>query len=169
MSQTNAQSRVSQSGWLSDSFRLRRGCRQGDPISPYVFILCAELLSQCIINNKGIKGINIEGRERKLNQFADDTSLFLDGSKKSLRKAEESLLHLFCECDLSTQIWQEIVDWLGKQGQKINYLTDSQILLGDPSLDPVINRIIITTKVSIFKNKGGNPPNLIQILNSLKK
>ena len=82
---------------------------------------------------------------------------------------EESLLHLFCECDLSTQIWQELVDWLGKQGQKINYLTDSQILLGDPSLDPVINRIIITTKVSIFKNKGGNPPNLIQIVNSLKK
>ena len=81
---------------------------------------------------------------------------------------EESLLHLFCECDLSTQIWQELVDWLGKQGQKINYLTDSQILLGDPSLDPVINRIIITTKASIFKNKGGNSPKLIQILNSLK-
>ena len=74
---------------------------------------------------------------------------------------EESLVHLFCECDLSTGIWQDLVDWLGKQGQRIEYFTD-------PSLDAVINRIIITTKESIFKNKGGNPPKLIQVINSLK-
>ena len=29
----------------------------------------------------------IKGQEKKLTQFADDTSLFLDGSKRSLRKA----------------------------------------------------------------------------------
>ena len=115
MSQTNAESRVSQSGWLSDSFRLRRGCRQGDPISPYVFTLCAELLSQSIVNNKGIKGINIEGRERKLNQFADDTSLFLDGSKKSLRKSL-SVLNIYEEASgLKINLTKTKAIWIGSK------------------------------------------------------
>ena len=86
MSQKNAESRVSQSGWISQAFQLQRGCRQGDPLSPYVLILCAELLSKSILNNKDIKGIKVEGKEKKLTQFADDTSIFLDGSKRSLRK-----------------------------------------------------------------------------------
>ena len=44
----------------------------------------------------------------------------------------------------------------------LQYLRDSQIILGDPDLDPVINRIILTVKVAIFKNKGKNPPTLSQ-------
>ena len=87
MMQLNLVSRVSQSSWMSDSFVLQRGCRQGDPISPYIFILCAEFLSQAIINSPDIVGYNIKGHEEKMTQFADDMSLFLDGSKSALRKA----------------------------------------------------------------------------------
>ena len=86
MMQLNPESRVSQSGWMSDPFVLQRGCRQWDPMSPYIFILCAEFLSQAIKNSPNIVGYNIKGLEEKLTQFADDTSLF-DGSKNSLRKA----------------------------------------------------------------------------------
>ena len=85
--QHNATSRVTQCGWLSEPFTLQRGCRQGDPLSPYVFILCAEFLNRAIINAPEIQGFVIKGHEKKLTQFADDTSLFLDGSKRSLRKA----------------------------------------------------------------------------------
>ena len=46
-------------------------------MSPYIFILCgAEVLSLMIKSNKDIKGININGMEYNLTQFADDTTIF---------------------------------------------------------------------------------------------
>ena len=47
---------------MSDSFYLGRGCRQGDPISPYLLILCAEILGNMILKNNDIKGILINGK-----------------------------------------------------------------------------------------------------------
>ena len=75
---------IIQNGVLSDCIFPQRGCRQGDPISPYLFLLCAEILGILIRNNQDIKGITIEGEEYKLSQYADDTSLISDGSPKSM-------------------------------------------------------------------------------------
>ena len=52
-------SAVIQNGNLSSFVSISRGCRQGDPLSPYIFIICAEFLSNKVRTNKSIKGINI--------------------------------------------------------------------------------------------------------------
>ena len=73
-------------GQVSNWFSVSRGCRQGDPISPYLFILCAEILGQMIRENNNIRGIEINGTEHKLSQFADDTEIFLKGDAKSFEE-----------------------------------------------------------------------------------
>lgn len=72
-----------QNGIISEYFYPERGCRQDDPISPYLFLLCAEILGILIRNEKDIKVINIDGEEYKISQYADDTSIIMDGTPQS--------------------------------------------------------------------------------------
>ena len=51
--------------------------RQGDPLSPYLFVISVEILAIAVRNYKNIKGIKINGSEVKLLQFADDTTALL--------------------------------------------------------------------------------------------
>jgi hypothetical protein len=88
---TNFKASILQSGFLSEEFQVQRGCRQGDPVSPYIFLLCAEILAILIKQNHDIKGIVINDKEHKISQYADDTSLALDGSVKSLHSALDTL------------------------------------------------------------------------------
>ena len=68
----------------SDFFGIRRGVRQGCPLSPYLFVLASEVLAKALRKNKDIRGIHVNEKEIKLSQYADDTTLILDGSKKSV-------------------------------------------------------------------------------------
>ena len=74
-------------GWASNFFKLSRGVRQGCPLSPYLFILSVEILADAIRQKKEIRGITLNGKEIKLSQYADDTTLILDGSEESLLEA----------------------------------------------------------------------------------
>lgn len=110
---TNIRSSVVVNGKASGFFTIERGCRQGDPISPYLFILCAELLACRIRENKAIEGIQIAETEQKVSQFADDTSLFLNGDERSYET-------LFYELNFFEKL----------SGLKLNYEKTCNVWLG---------------------------------------
>ena len=72
---SNTSASVIQNGHMSSVFMLERGCRQGDPVSPYLFLFAVEILGIMIRNNPDIKGIMLNDREQKLGQYADDTQV----------------------------------------------------------------------------------------------
>jgi hypothetical protein len=65
------------------TFHCRRGVRQGDPLSPLLFVLAADLL-QTIVNSamhKAILNMSIKekcGSDFPIVQYADDTLLILE-------------------------------------------------------------------------------------------
>ena len=76
---TNISSCIMNNGVATPLFSIRRGVRQGDPLSPYLFILGLETLVTAIKQNQGIKSIVVEDKEIKCIAFADDlTNLIRD-------------------------------------------------------------------------------------------
>ena len=75
--QRNSKSRVEQNGHLSSFITLERGCRQGDPVSPYIFVLCAEIPSHVLRESREVEGLIVYNKEFKVSQYADDTTLLL--------------------------------------------------------------------------------------------
>ena len=73
----NISSCVTNNGFPTPSFNLKRGVRQGDPLSPSLFIIVLELLALSIRNNEQIKDIAVDGSEIKLVIFADDMTSFV--------------------------------------------------------------------------------------------
>ena len=77
----------------SDFFRSTRGLRQGDPLSPYLFLLVMEILSQLLFRAKSggfIEGFKVGsssgiGRDLRHLLFADDTPLFCKANSEQLR------------------------------------------------------------------------------------
>ena len=88
---TDIEAFILQSGFLSRPINIERGCRQGDPIAAYLFLICAEVLYLFFQDNPDIKGISINNNYYKLTQFVDDTTVFLDGTKDSLVAALNTL------------------------------------------------------------------------------
>ena len=62
-----------------------------DHLPLYLFILAAEVLTKTVRNNKSIRGFSLGNDEVKISQYADDTTLNLDGPEKTLTSAIQIL------------------------------------------------------------------------------
>ena len=56
------------------------------PALHYLFILCPEVSTNAVRKDGNIRGINIANVECKLSQYADDTTIILDGFELSLSR-----------------------------------------------------------------------------------
>jgi hypothetical protein len=88
---TSVQYSVIINGSPVGDIRPSRGIRQGDPISPYLFIICAEALSALILRAEqrgAISGVPSSPRALKISHlfFADDSILFCKSNAVEWRR-----------------------------------------------------------------------------------
>jgi len=63
-------------GFRTSTFTIRRGVRQGDPLSLFLFLIALEPLLATIRKNRNIEGIHTPGRsEIKTLSYADDVTI----------------------------------------------------------------------------------------------
>lgn len=84
-------------GSATKEFSPSRGLRQGDPLSPLLFILVVEVLSSMIkkaVHDGTFKGIKLAGKSNVVThvQFADDTLIFVNDDLDSLKKIKKILV-----------------------------------------------------------------------------
>ena len=72
-------------GNISESFNILRGCRQGDPLAPPLFILAIEILCIKLRSTANIKGYKMDNLEFLLSLYADDCTIFLEYDEDNLR------------------------------------------------------------------------------------
>ena len=58
-------------------FKLEREVRQGDPLSPYLFVVAIEILAISFRTNEHVEGIKIDNVESKTLLYADDMTATL--------------------------------------------------------------------------------------------
>ena len=155
---TNISSCVTNNGFSSPMFKVERGVRQGDLLSPYLFIIALELLLIKIRNDPCIKGIKIDNAEVKLAAFADDLTTFL--------RDKGSLEHLF----------STLKAFEGCSGLKLNEdKTEAYWLGGSHNCNENLNIVTVNKPMKIlgiyftYNSRLKNELNFDAILTSLKK
>ncbi|KAK3193217.1 hypothetical protein Dsin_024527 [Dipteronia sinensis] len=119
---SSAQYKVILNGELTESFHPRSGIRQGDHLSPYIFVLCMEKLSH-IINQKLAEGawktVKVSRRGRGISHlfFTDDLILFGQASVDQVETIRECL-DTFCDLWANSRITKSTYKDILEKSQK---------------------------------------------------
>ena len=118
----------------------QRGLRQGDPLSPYLFILCAEVLSHLMrraMADRSLLGVKIAEQAPAVNHllFADDSLFFSLANPRAGRQLKQIL-----------SLYESV------SGQAVN-LNKSSITFGKNVSDHVKQRM---TNLLGINNDGGH-------------
>ncbi|XP_024009435.1 uncharacterized protein LOC112084518 [Eutrema salsugineum] len=96
---TTASFSVQVNGELAGFFRSSRGLRQGCSLSPYLFVICMNVLSKKLDGAAQRRDIGYHPKCQNLPlthlSFADDIMVFTDGKKRSLISTVEGVLQVF--------------------------------------------------------------------------
>ena len=98
--------RIRNNGWTSKTCSINRGIRQGCPISAFLYLFVAEILSFKLKSNNEIKGINISNMQKDIKniQHADDITLALKDINSlniAITTAEDFCKHADSKVNLS--------------------------------------------------------------------
>ncbi|KAL5735733.1 hypothetical protein ACOSP7_030185 [Xanthoceras sorbifolium] len=99
---TSVEYKVIMNGEIINSFSPRCGIRQGDPISPYIFVLCMEKLSH-IINSRVVdrswKAIKVSRKGPDISHLFFTNDLILFGQATSDQASVmKDCIDVFCKC-----------------------------------------------------------------------
>ena len=114
---------VLNNGAATNFFKVQKGTKQGDPISPYLFILAIEILAVMIRRNDKINGIKLSNAHFKIALFADDTTLFLK-DVNALREALKVFDCFYRFSSLKLNKSKSEACWIGKKVKKQTILED---------------------------------------------
>lgn len=93
-------------GTLTEEVIPGRGLKQGDPISPYLFLICGEAFS-CLLNcadeDRSLEGVRVSPNAPRFNHllFANDSLILMKVCEKSASKLQ-SILSLYENCSGQT-------------------------------------------------------------------
>uniref|UniRef100_A0A670KCB4 Reverse transcriptase domain-containing protein n=1 Tax=Podarcis muralis TaxID=64176 RepID=A0A670KCB4_PODMU len=76
---------------LTKPFKIKKGTRQGCPLSPLLFIMVLEVIANRIREAANVRGIKIGNKEFKLKAYADDLVLSVENPVDSASKVVELL------------------------------------------------------------------------------
>src|SRR6185437_14303720 len=80
------QAYITDAGLISEPFRVKRGVRQGDPLSPLLYVLAIEPFLRQI--HVSINGINIKNQHFKIAAYADDLTIGISSQDDWLKFTE---------------------------------------------------------------------------------
>ncbi|KAN0022062.1 hypothetical protein ACTFIU_004218 [Dictyostelium citrinum] len=88
--------------FLVNGITIRRGTKQGDPISPTIFALVLEPLLIDIINDNTIEGFSLpNSKSLKLTAFADDIATFTNSTEEIMKI--NTKIQKYCSATSSSQ------------------------------------------------------------------
>ena len=106
---------INHCGNMSERFEIGRGCRQGDPIASYLFILAIEILAHRLRSDEGVQGFKVWETRNLMEIYADDLTIFLKPCGQNLRNVVNNLTNFYKLSGLKISISKTKAIWFGSQ------------------------------------------------------